>query len=217
MKRGYCRHSKGGPSVNRQIQALIDFGVEERAIYVDKPRRGPIAMQRYKDLTMRYEAIRSLEPGEDDVLVVSSLDRLGRSVSEILEAIAGINALDAAVHDIEEGKTYKWHPDAAEIAKVVAKAEHKLMLERTAKGRRAASKLGSRRGPLPTLRGETLEQAKRMWAEGSLSGREIAEHFGLSLATLNRVLGSRSKARDRSEALDEVVRLGKEIDEESDN
>ena len=72
---GYVRVSSRDQCEERQLIALGEFGVPEKNIYLDKRSGKDFERPRYKRL------VRRLRPG--DVVVVKSIDRLGRSYGEI--------------------------------------------------------------------------------------------------------------------------------------
>ena len=74
---GYVRVSTQEQNEVRQLKAMRDFGVEESKIIVEKLSGKDFKRPRYQRL------IKNLR--EDDVLVVKSIDRLGRNYTEILE------------------------------------------------------------------------------------------------------------------------------------
>ena len=77
MEYGYAQVSTKEQNEQRQIIALLDFGITLSCIYVDKQSGKDFERERYKKL------IRKLKAG--DTLVIKSIDRLGRNYSEILE------------------------------------------------------------------------------------------------------------------------------------
>ena len=74
---GYARVSTKEQNVSRQLDALLAFPLEERDIYVDYYSGASFSRPTYQRL-LRLMA-------EGDVLVVTSIDRLGRNYKEILE------------------------------------------------------------------------------------------------------------------------------------
>ena len=74
---GYARVSTKEQNEIRQIRALEKFGVNPDNIFIDKQSGKDFQRTNYKKL------IRKLKP--DDVLVIKSIDRLGRNYEEILE------------------------------------------------------------------------------------------------------------------------------------
>ena len=74
---GYARVSTRDQNLDRQLQALAAFPVEGRRVFADKASGKDFDRPAYRRLMAR------LRPG--DVLVVKSIDRLGRDYNEILE------------------------------------------------------------------------------------------------------------------------------------
>lgn len=79
MTYGYCRVGTKHQSLHRQINALVDYGVNERFIFLDK----------YSGKTLDRDGLNELltiiKPG--DTLVVKEIDRLGRNRKETKELI----------------------------------------------------------------------------------------------------------------------------------
>lgn len=73
----YVRVSSKEQNTDRQVIAMKEFGIEDKNIYVDKMSGKNFDRTAYKRL------IKKLKCG--DVLVVKSIDRLGRNYDEILE------------------------------------------------------------------------------------------------------------------------------------
>lgn len=77
MNYGYARVSSKEQNEQRQMIALTAFGIVEKNIYMDKQSGKDFDRPRYKRL------VKKLHPG--DLLVIQSIDRLGRNYGEILE------------------------------------------------------------------------------------------------------------------------------------
>lgn len=75
---GYCRVSTKEQNLDRQIEALLQYGVDERDIITDKASGKDFNRNGY--LTLRDTLLR---PG--DTLVIKELDRLGRDMEQIKE------------------------------------------------------------------------------------------------------------------------------------
>lgn len=74
---GYARVSSKEQNEERQIQALIENGVEDRFIFIDKQSGKDFNREQYQVLK---NALR-----ENDLLVIKSIDRLGRNYNAIIE------------------------------------------------------------------------------------------------------------------------------------
>lgn len=77
MNYGYARVSSKEQNEQRQMIALTAFGIAKKNIYMDKQSGKDFDRPRYKRL------VKKLHPG--DLLVIQSIDRLGRNYGEILE------------------------------------------------------------------------------------------------------------------------------------
>jgi len=77
MNYGYVRVSSRDQNEQRQLDALIGFGVKKQNIFVDKQSGKDFERDKYKRL------VRKLKSG--DTLIIKSIDRLGRNYDEILE------------------------------------------------------------------------------------------------------------------------------------
>lgn len=73
---GYARVSSKEQNLDRQIEELIKYGVEERDIIVDKQSGKDFNRNGYK--TLKYNLLRN-----GDTLVIKELDRLGRNMEQI--------------------------------------------------------------------------------------------------------------------------------------
>lgn len=73
---GYVRVSSKDQNETRQIIAMKEFGVEDKMIWVEKQSGKDFERPKYRQLIHR------LKPG--DILVIKSIDRLGRNYHEII-------------------------------------------------------------------------------------------------------------------------------------
>lgn len=146
MEYGYARVSSKEQTEQRQIIALTEFGVSSKNIYMDKQSGKDFERPRYKRL------IKRLRPG--DLLVVQSIDRLGRNYSEILEQWrlitkekrADILVLDMPLLDTRsQGRdlTGVFIADLVlQILSYVAQTEREMIRKRQAEGIAAAKARG---------------------------------------------------------------------------
>lgn len=144
---GYIRVSTKDQCEERQIIAMHEFGVSDRDIYMDKLSGKNFERPQYKRL------LRRLHPG--DVMVVKSIDRLGRSYTEIQEQWrvitkkkkADIVVLDMPLLDTrQKGKdlTGTFIADLVlQILCYVAQVERENIRQRQAEGIAAAKAGGS--------------------------------------------------------------------------
>jgi DNA invertase Pin-like site-specific DNA recombinase len=189
MRRGYIRLSKAGPSLEDQKKALASAGIDDFGeygpVYVDelpKRRSGPV-------LPQRADAIRSLEAGDE--LVVASAARLGASAGDVLDAMQEIAKRQAAVYDVETGQRIEWHPYAIAVIEFARRAESESRKEIAAKMRQRREASGKIGGAPEKLAGAALKEAKRLWADTTLSSAQVAAEVGVNVRTLYRRLGDR--------------------------
>lgn len=74
---GYVRVSSKDQNEERQLEDLRNAGVDERNIYIDKKSGKDFEREKYKSMVERLR--------EGDLVVIASLDRLGRNYAEIRE------------------------------------------------------------------------------------------------------------------------------------
>lgn len=75
MKYGYARASTANQKEDRQVDELLGFGIEEKEIFIDKQSGKSFNRPQYVRLYKRLK--------KDDLLVIKSIDRLGRNYKEI--------------------------------------------------------------------------------------------------------------------------------------
>lgn len=74
---GYARVSTKEQNIERQIIALTEAGVEKQDIYIDKQSGKNFERPAYVEMMSLIQ--------EGDLLIVKSIDRLGRNYQEIME------------------------------------------------------------------------------------------------------------------------------------
>ena len=124
-----------------------------------------------------------------DTFVVWKLDRLGRSVKQLVDLVSGLERDGVNFVSITDGidtstpaGRFFFHVMAS-----LAQMERELIVERTRAGLDAALKRGTKGGRKPTMTESKLASAKHLLAIGR-SRRGVAEDLGVSLATLYRWL-----------------------------
>ena len=191
MEYGYARVSTKEQNELRQLIALREFGLTDRAIFVDKQSGKDFDRRSYQRL------LRKLKEG--DTLVIKSIDRLGRNYEEILEQWriitkekgAAIVVLDMPLLDTRQGKDLMGTFIAdlvLQILSFVAQSERENIKKRQAQGIAAAKQRGVRFGrpekPLPDDFGELVLR----WESKDLSFEAVLRMCGMSQATFYRRL-----------------------------
>ncbi|MEM5371017.1 recombinase family protein [Paraburkholderia azotifigens] len=130
-----------------------------------------------------------------DVVVVTRLDRLARSIRDLLEIVERIRDAGAGLRSIAEPWADTTTPAGRMVLTVfggMAEFERSLIVERTSTGRAAAKARGTKFGRKPTLTPAQLDHVYRLADEGNASMQEIAALFGIHRSTLFRLLSQRS-------------------------
>jgi len=183
MNIGYMRVSSEGDRQNLDLQrdALIKQGVDERNLFCDK---GSGVSQNRSGLE---KALDFLKPG--DTLIVWKLDRLGRSVSNLISIIELLKQKNVKFHSITEGMNTST-PSGELLFNVIAalaQFEREIIKERVLAGLEAAKRRGKRGG-----RPKVIEKDKLKEIETALkSGVNIAtacKLYGVKRTTLIRSL-----------------------------
>ncbi|MBQ2173540.1 MAG: recombinase family protein [Alphaproteobacteria bacterium] len=180
---GYARVSTVEQSLDRQIDQLTEAGCKR--IYQEKASG---ASKERPELDRMLDALR-----EGDVVVVTELSRLGRTVKGLIELVEKLHKLDVDLKSLKE----QWLDTTSPRGKMVftmmagfAEMERDLIRERTAEGLKAARARG-RKGGRPAIDQGQLSFALRMYDSKSCTVAEITKATGISKATLYSYLGKR--------------------------
>ena len=128
---------------------------------------------------------------EGDAFVVTRLDRLARSTSDLLRIVALLDAKGVALRILDFGGTAvdTQSPSGKlmlTIFAALAQFERELMLCRQREGIERAKKAGRYQGRAPAARAK-LSEMRRLAGEG-LRAPEIAKRLGVSRASVYRLL-----------------------------
>ncbi|MCB0947947.1 MAG: recombinase family protein [Mycobacterium sp.] len=181
---GYARVSTAGQDLDAQLAALAAQGVESGEIFTDK-LSGAVKTDR-PGLAALLHYVR-----EGDTVVVTAIDRLGRSVAEVTRTISELVQRRILLRALREGIDTATPTGRAVAAIMATLAELELELGRE---RRAASRESRRSRQLPATKPHKLttdrqEQLRRLAATGEPVG-ELAVAFGIGRATAYRYLSS---------------------------
>lgn len=182
---GYARVSTLEQNTDGQLDALTAAGCER--IFTDTAS-GKLASRPQLDAMLDY-----VRPG--DVLVITKLDRLGRSVANLVELAAklaerqvDLRVLHQGIDTATPGGRLTFH-----ILASIAEFERDLISERTRDGLAAARARGRMGGRRPVLSEVKVAHARKLRDEGAHTMTQIAELVGCSRATLYRVLDDASE------------------------
>ncbi|WP_431240437.1 recombinase family protein [Mycolicibacterium aichiense] len=180
---GYARVSTGHQSLDQQVDVLVATGVDPTRIYSDK-LSGTSTREQRQGLAALLNYARA-----GDVIVVSGVDRLGRSASEVMSTVAELLNRGIIIRALREGVDSSTPTGRAVLGIMASLAELELELgrERRTAAREARRARGQSIGRPKALDTAKAALAQRMHAGGE-SARTIASTLGVSRATVYRVL-----------------------------
>jgi DNA invertase Pin-like site-specific DNA recombinase len=125
---------------------------------------------------------------DGDTLVVTKLDRLARSVRDLLTIIERVRSKEASIEIGNLGRLDDTATGKLMITMLgaIAAFEREMMLERQREGIAAAKAEGKYKGRAPTARRQAAE-VRRLVADG-VSKSEIARRLGMHRASVHRIL-----------------------------
>ena len=172
----YARVSTRDQKLDRQTRALTAAGCIR--IFTDK-KSGKNAEREELRNALDY-----LRPG--DILVVESLDRLGRSLQDLIAIVSGLRRQGVGLRSLKEaidtttpGGRLVFHVFAA-----LAEFIRELIVEGTLEGLDAARARGQRLGRPPAMTPEQVGHARALLARLDASIASIARLLGVSRSTL---------------------------------
>jgi DNA invertase Pin-like site-specific DNA recombinase len=170
-------------SLETQVARFKELGVDPDLIFSEQ-RSGSSA-----DRPKLKECLRTLRKG--DTLVVTKIDRLARSMADLLAMMQGLEKKGVGFKALDQPEidtTKSTGRFLLGILASVAEFERAMIRERQSEGIKRAMERGQRFGPEPKADSEVVAKIKALRAEGKLI-REIMAATGLSKATVYRALG----------------------------
>lgn len=202
---GYCRVSSTDQKEDRQREAMLDLGINERDIFVDKCSGKNFDRPQYQALKIQLR--------EGDILVIKSIDRLGRNYKQICEEWreitreikANIKVLDMPVLDTTrtEGLIGEVISDIVlQLLSYVAEQERAFIKQRQAEGIKLAKEKGKRLGKPPIEYPENWDNIYKVWKSGAITAREAMKQLNLKPTSFyklvkNHKIGSSTKISSR--------------------
>ena len=173
---GYARVSTQEQDPSLQLDALKGAGCEK--LFVEK------ASGAQRDRPQLMAALEYMREG--DTLVVWKLDRLARSLKQLIETVealegrgVGFRSLTESIDTTTTGGRLVFHIFAA-----LAEFERSIIQERTRAGLDAARARGRRGGRPPALSEEDLAAARALLRDPDITVKEVAKRLGCSPSTL---------------------------------
>jgi DNA invertase Pin-like site-specific DNA recombinase len=178
---GYARVSTHDQNLDSQLDALQKADCEQ--IFQEK------ITGKIKDRPELISCLKALRKG--DVLVVWKLDRLARSLKDLVEITTDLNQREIGFKSLTEAidTTSATGRLVFHIFGALAEFEHSLIRERTIAGLDAARARGRKGGRKPSMSENDIKKAKAMLSDPQITKTEVAKHFGVSRVTLNSSLG----------------------------
>lgn len=186
---GYMRVSSREQNEDRQRIALLEMGVPERNIYMDKMSGKNFDRPQYKKLLRKLN--------KNTVLFVKSIDRLGRNYADLNEQWriitkekgADIVVIDMPLLDTRREKNLlgTFISDIVlALLSYVAENERINIKQRQAEGIAAAKERGVKFGRPPLTLPENFHQVHKEWRDGKISVTQAANLCGMSQSTFFR-------------------------------
>lgn len=177
---GYARISTGDQSLSLQVDALRDAGCSR--IYEE------MASGSRRDRPILIETVDYMLRG--DTLVVWKLDRLARSLQQLIETVevldklgCGFRSVTEAIDTTTAGGRLIFH-----IFGALAEFERSIIRGRTLAGLQAARARGRKGGRPKAMNDQSLIVAQALLRDGLLTVKDVAKQVGVSPATLYKYL-----------------------------
>ena len=188
----YIRVSTKQQNIDRQYVEIKEFGVDDKYIYIDKESGKDFDRTNYKKLIKKIK--------KDDLLIVKSIDRLGRNYKMILEEWAyitktkeaDIKVLDMPLLDTRiEGKNLvgKFISDIVlQVLSFVAENERNNIKERQAEGIRVAKEKGVKFGRPKVITPPNTNEILDKYINHEITNTKAASIIGVSRGTFFRIV-----------------------------
>ena len=187
MTYGYCRVSTKHQSLQRQINALVDYGINERFIFSDKYTGKTLDRKGLNDLLSIIK--------HGDTIVIKEIDRLGRNRKETKELIISFIKNDITLICLDmpylkefiidkikenEGFIEIMANALLEVILEVAEQERKKIVDRTAEGRKKAILEGRKFGRYSKISLEEFEFYYNKFLQREMKASEIQKELSIS-------------------------------------
>lgn len=197
---GYIRVSTKDQNIARQLDAMKANGIEDKNLFIEKESGKDFNRSVYQFM------IKKIKPG--DLLVIKSIDRLGRDYEMIGEEWkhitstigADIRVLDVPLLDtsakILPGLEGRLIADLAfQLFCYMAQKERENIRSRQMEGIRAAQARGVRFGRPKKILPTNLDDVMNKYCQAEITGKEACSQTGLCKGTFYRLLKENNKKR----------------------
>lgn len=188
----YIRVSTKHQNIDRQYEEIKNLNIDDKYIYIDKESGKDFDRTKYQKLIKKLK--------KDDLLIIKSIDRLGRNYHMILEEWsritktigADIKVLDMPLLDTRiEGKNLvgKFISDIVlQVLSFVAESERVNIKQRQAEGIRIAKEKGVKFGRPKVVLPPNTAYIIEKYINKELTNTEAAKLIGVSKGTFFRIL-----------------------------
>ena len=179
---GYARVSTRDQDLEAQLAALRKVGITSRRLYCEK------ISATAKDRPQLEAMLGSLREG--DIVCVSRLDRLARSLTDLFTILDAIEGQGARLRSL--GEPFDTSTDSGRLAvqmlMAVADYERRLARARAMEGIAHAQASGTHCGRPPLLNPTQQAQLAKRWQTARYSKAELGRMYGIKVKTVNRYL-----------------------------
>ena len=175
---GYARVSTSQQSLDIQIKALKEAGVNENRIFTDKATGSHSQRDGLTLLRLKVE--------EGDLVLVKKLDRLGRDTADMIQLIKEFDKMGIFIRFLDDGISTEGAMGkmVVTILSAVAQAERHRILERTNEGRIEAKSKGIKFG-----RKRTIDRGKIIALHtAGIGASGISKQEGIGRSTVYKLL-----------------------------
>lgn len=180
---GYARVSTQEQDLEAQIDALERHGCKK--IFLGK--QGGNSLDNVKKLEELLDYIR-----EGDVVCVTKLDRLGRSLKGIMTSIddihskgAALTTLDGVINSADDSPFGK---AVLHVIAVFAELNKGLIIKNTTEGRERAIAQGKHMGRPKTIPDSDREKIRKLVQSKKKSQNQLSKEYGVSRTTIRRIV-----------------------------
>lgn len=180
---GYARVSTNDQNLDRQIDALKNFGVSSEYIFQEKITG---TKKERPELVCMFNILR-----EGDIVIITDLTRISRSTKDLLDIVEKIKEKGASIKSIKDTwldttSDNPYNQFLLTVMSGLSQLERDLISQRTKEGL-ASAKARGRNGGRPSKQNEKGDVVKAL-ANSGMRIVDIVKETGLSRSTVNRIL-----------------------------
>ena len=195
---GYARvstppaKSRKAQHVDNQVERLKEAGIPGDAIFVDDGKSGKLKSRPAWDACISYLR-------EGDVLTVTKLDRIGRSLVNLVDIVNLMHERGVQIRCLDSGEIDTTTPNGEfffHVMSAMAQWEARMARDRTLEGLAAARVRHGGKLPArgPSISPDKIKIGQELMDRREVSAERIAQMLGVSRATLYRHVGPPKEA-----------------------